>query len=92
MVKVPERQMKAVKPQIKWMGARLKELRHARGLRMVDVGDHLEVGHQRVAEWESGNSDMKLSTLFRICQAIGVSPAKVFEDMPQFRRRPSKAP
>lgn len=36
------------------LGPRLKTLRKAHGLRLVDVAAYLEIDHQRVADYESG--------------------------------------
>lgn len=91
MVKIPDRQRKLVEKHIKHVAARMKACRNSRGLRMVDVGEHMEVGHTRVADAESGRDDFKMSTLLRFSQAIGVHPAKFFYFLPPFRIKPCKS-
>ena len=90
MVKVPESQMRMVAKQVEWTGGRFKELRNMRGLRAKDVAHFMEVAYSRVFESEPGREDMKLSTFLRLCAALGVPPAKVFEGCPPFKKGPAR--
>lgn len=72
-----------VQEQIAWVAHRLRELREGAGFTLDHVGNALGISSRRVGESERNRySDMQLSTICRISQALGVSMQTVFSGCP----------
>jgi transcriptional regulator with XRE-family HTH domain len=51
----------------------LKELRHERGLRQVELAEQLGVPQSFVSKYESGERQLDILELRRICQILGIN-------------------
>jgi len=56
------------------VGARIREIRVAKGLSQLDVALKMRTTATQVSYMENGRISMKLSTLVRIAHVLGVSP------------------
>ncbi len=52
---------------------RLKEWRQRRGLTVRKLGELSEVHFVNIAKFEAGKGDPQLSTLLKLCKALGVT-------------------
>ena len=55
------------------MTTRLREWRKRRGMTLKQLGDASGVHYVSIARLEVGNLDPKLSTLLKLCQALGIT-------------------
>ena len=60
------------------MARRVRELRQARGLRQEDLED-FGLAWKSVQKLEYGNTDPKVSTLLKLCDAFGVSLCELLD-------------
>jgi transcriptional regulator with XRE-family HTH domain len=61
------------------VGARLKAIRHARGLSQIELGKALGLTHQQVQKYESGANNMSIARLAIIAKILKV-PLADFQD------------
>jgi transcriptional regulator with XRE-family HTH domain len=62
-----------------FVGKRMRERRRQENLSQTALGGHLGVSFQSVQRYEAGKVRISASTLFRLCQVLGVGPAYFFE-------------
>lgn len=55
------------------LGNRIKAARMKAGLSQKDVADYFEIKSQSVSQWESGKTDMNVSTLRKLAEFLKVS-------------------
>lgn len=74
-----EQKDKELSPEIKQIGARIKELRITKGYSNAEkfAYDH-NFSRSQYARYERGQDDFRISTLIRICKAFGVSLEEFF--------------
>ena len=65
------------------IGARLRDLRRARGLTQAAVGEVVGVASQQVAKYETGDNAIAASRLFLLAGALGVEAGVFFEGLDQ---------
>ncbi|WP_048859943.1 helix-turn-helix domain-containing protein [Acidisphaera rubrifaciens] len=54
-------------------GARVRDLRHARGMTQSELADAIGVSRSAVAQWESGRAGQATPHLRRVADVLGVS-------------------
>lgn len=54
-------------------GPKLKALRALKGMTQADLAHAANVSPVTVATFESGKSDLKASTVMKLCEALGVT-------------------
>jgi transcriptional regulator with XRE-family HTH domain len=64
---------------IKAVNLRIQELRVARGLTQAQMAEKLDVTLRAYQYWESGEKDMRVSTLINLAQALSCHPSKFFD-------------
>lgn len=55
-------------------GGRIAELRKARGLTQEQLAERLGVDKTTVSKFETAGNDIRLSTLYRLAEALDVEP------------------
>jgi transcriptional regulator with XRE-family HTH domain len=60
-------------------GARLREIRQGKGMRLIDVAERAGVTKGFLSLAERGKTNVSVPVLMRICDALDVSPASLFE-------------
>lgn len=53
-------------------GPKLRAIRNLRGLSQAELADRAGISVVSIATFETGKSDMKASTVAKLCQALGV--------------------
>ena len=61
-------------------GARLRQLREARGLPQWALAADAEMAQRHISDYEQGKADPRLSTVLRLAAALEVPPARLVED------------
>jgi len=56
---------------VRAMGAALKEMRHARGLRLIDVAERAGIPRLKVIHVEAGRPGVAVSSYARVAAALG---------------------
>ena len=56
------------------MGDRIRALREERGIRQIDLANHLGVALTTVSGWETNNREPKIDVLGKIAEYFGVTP------------------
>jgi transcriptional regulator with XRE-family HTH domain len=79
---IDDEQFRQVEPHLRWICARLRELRKRKGYSLKWVGEKIGTSHSRVSDTESLRYDVKLSTVLRIMKAIGVNWIDVLSGAP----------
>ena len=64
-----------------FVGRRVRERRRHLGLSQTAVAEQLGVSFQALQRYEMGTNRVAASTLFRLCQALGVEPGYFFEGL-----------
>jgi transcriptional regulator with XRE-family HTH domain len=59
------------------LGARVRDLRHARGLTLVQLAEATELSHPFLSQCERGHASFSLASLRRIAVALGTSPVEL---------------
>jgi transcriptional regulator with XRE-family HTH domain len=59
------------------LGARVRDLRHARGLTLVQLAEACELSHPFLSQCERGRASFSLASLRRIAVALGTSPVEL---------------
>lgn len=54
-------------------GTRLKEARKAKGYTQTEIAKLMDIPQQNWQRYESGKLDLKMSTIYKICKALGIS-------------------
>lgn len=54
-------------------GPKLRAIRNLRGLTQAQLADAAGISPVSIATFESGKSDMRASTIVKLCEALGVS-------------------
>jgi transcriptional regulator with XRE-family HTH domain len=67
------------KDGIKAVNRRIQELRVARGLTQAQMAEKLDVTLRAYQYWESGEKDMRVSTLIHLALALSCHPSKFFD-------------
>jgi transcriptional regulator with XRE-family HTH domain len=60
----------------------IKDVLKKYGLSQIDLADRLGINRVSVSRLLSDNNDMRISTLCKMADAIGCSPAEFFTDKP----------
>lgn len=63
------------------VGAKLRELRMARGLSQMDIADALEKTFQQIQKYERGVNRISASVLYALAQHLGVPITAFFEGL-----------
>jgi transcriptional regulator with XRE-family HTH domain len=76
------------------VGAKIREMRIAKRMSQAALGDEIGLTFQQIQKYESGANRIALSTLLRLCDALGAQPAQVVNEIavsgpPEDLRRPS---
>lgn len=70
------------------IGARMRELRIALGMSQSKLADAVGITFQQIQKYERGTNRMGSSRLFQICQALGITVSKLFEDIEKEAGKP----
>lgn len=68
---------------LKSVGNKLFEHRKGQGLTQEQAAEKASVSARTYANIERGNVNMRVSTLLRICKALGITPDDLFTDTPK---------
>jgi transcriptional regulator with XRE-family HTH domain len=71
------------------LGSVLRELRLSRGLAQAQLARELDLSFQQVQKYEKGTNRITVSTLLRLCQALGVSAASIVDDLTESPAEPA---
>lgn len=63
----------------KRLGKNIKRLREAKGLSQRELSYECSVGHGRISEIETGQHNIRVSTLVELAEALGVDVGKLLE-------------
>ena len=66
-----------------FIGARMREGRHAIGISQADLAETLGVSFQQIQKYEKGVNRVSAARLFAICKALNVSLSSMFARDPQ---------
>jgi len=67
--------------QNRWdIGRRIRDLRLARGLTQIQIGDHAGLDNKTISRLENGVYDTPLSYYLRVARALEVPPWRLFRD------------
>lgn len=64
----------------KEIGERVKVIRNRNNLTQRQVAEEVGWHHQELSRFESGRSDVRVSTLFKIARALGVSVEELVKE------------
>lgn len=67
------------------LGARIRALRHERGLTLTQVAAQAELSHSFLSQVERGLERMSMTSLFRVAQALGTTQQALLTDAPERR-------
>ena len=62
-----------------YIGARMRERRHALNISQDQLGKQLGVSFQQIQKYESGQNRVSAARLFDICKALNVSLSSMFD-------------
>ena len=68
---------------LKSVGNKLFEYRKGHGLTQEQAAEKASVSARTDANIERGNVNMRVSTLLRICKALGITPDDLFTETPK---------
>ena len=68
---------------LKSIGNKLFEYRKGQGLTQEQAAEKASVSARTYANIERGNVNMRVSTLLRICKALGITPDDLFTETPK---------
>jgi transcriptional regulator with XRE-family HTH domain len=68
---------------LKELGRRVRELRHARGWTQTELAARVGVKQSAIGKIERGESDIPVTTLTRLAEALGVSPGSLLRKPPR---------
>lgn len=61
-------------------GSKLRAIRHLRGISQAELAHMAGISAVSIATFESGKSDMRASTITKLCQALGVKVVYKLDD------------
>ncbi|MFK3707923.1 helix-turn-helix domain-containing protein [Klebsiella sp. NPDC088457] len=61
------------------VGKRLRAVRKARGMRIEDVAQKVGVSKSFISRLERNVTHASIATLLRVCEIVGITPAKLFD-------------
>ena len=61
-------------------GQKLKAMRHLRGVSQADLAEMAGISPVSIAKFETGKSDMRASTITKLCTALGVTVTYKIDD------------
>ncbi len=64
----------------KSVGAKLKEIRKAKGLSATDLAEKMECSLCTIYRYENGYRYLKYNTFLKVCMCLGIEPEDVTED------------
>lgn len=67
-----------------YIGARCREAREAKKLRMIDVAEQLGVSHVQIGHYESAQTRFSWETLIKLADIYGKKLSWFFADAPGF--------
>ena len=62
-------------------GARIRDLRMARGLSQTNIAEACGISFQQVQKYESGTNRVSLSRLIEICKTLRVRPGEIVDSL-----------
>jgi transcriptional regulator with XRE-family HTH domain len=62
-----------------YIGARMREGRHAKNMSQADLGEKLGLTFQQIQKYEKGANRVSAARMFEICEVLDVSLASMFE-------------
>ncbi|QXV73753.1 HTH-type transcriptional regulator protein [Rhizobium phage RHph_N46] len=62
------------------LGARLRELRKARKITLIQTAETLDISYQMVQKYEKGANRMAVSTLIDICKMLNCDPREFLDE------------
>jgi transcriptional regulator with XRE-family HTH domain len=71
--------------ELKELGRRVRELRHVRGWTQTELAARMGVKQSAIGKIERGESDIPVTALTRLADALGVAPGSLL-------RRPPRVP
>lgn len=63
----------------KRVGAKIKKIRIEKGIKQVDLAYDIDVNKQAINNIEAGRKNITLSTVLKLCNALGIAPSELFE-------------
>jgi len=76
------------------IGSRIAQFRFQKGITQLDLSRQTGIPQANLSKIERGKQDLTVSTLLKLCSALGVAPAEVFESkskIPPFRLTRARA-
>lgn len=75
------------------VGARIRQVRLAKGLSQNEIAEAIQSYQQNVARSERGTENLTLDVLLRLANAMGVDPVEFFQDeSPQKKTKAKTTP
>jgi DNA-binding XRE family transcriptional regulator len=66
----------------KYIGARMRKLRHTLNMSQAQLGDELGVSFQQIQKYEKGVNRVSAARLYSICKVLNISLSSMFERDP----------
>lgn len=64
---------------IKKVGQRIRGFREGRDMTITDLADKLDIEYNNLIRIEKGRTNPTLGTLFKICQALGITLSRLVD-------------
>ena len=64
---------------LKEFGLRVKFYRIKKGLTQAQIGEFVEISEHRISQLENGKCNLRLKTVNKLSEALGVVSAKLFD-------------
>jgi transcriptional regulator with XRE-family HTH domain len=84
MARADEDELKKVAHMVEWVAARIREIRESRGWSQAKLGVEMNIATTRIGDFERGRFEIKISSLFRLMRALGISPTEFFRGCPSW--------
>ena len=65
------------------IGNKLYEIRKSKGMSRSDVAERAGLSDRTYADIERGSVNMRIETVLRVCDALRITPDKVFTEEPE---------
>lgn len=62
-------------------GQKLQKLRKSKSLTLQELEAMTDIDNSNLSKYEAGSIDIRLSTLYRLSKAFGISLSKLFDDI-----------
>lgn len=62
-------------------GQKLQKLRKSKSLTLQELEAMTDIDNSNLSKYEAGSIDIRLSTLYKLSKAFGISLSKLFEDI-----------